>query len=114
MPPALVANKFIVYVAAIAIEPDITPVALFIVKPAGSLVAENSVGEFVAVIVYEKAVSVSIVRVVALVITGGGMHAQLQLFDVTGRKFAIAKPDLASHQNINRSFSVSRGIGADC
>jgi hypothetical protein len=55
VPPALVALMVTLYVPAVVGVPDIKPVLVFTVNPAGSPLALKLFGLLVAVIVYENA-----------------------------------------------------------
>ena len=72
VPPELVALMVTLYVPAVVGVPEINPVPVFTVKPAGSPVALKLVGLLVAVIWKEKATPTVPLAVVALVMTGGG------------------------------------------
>jgi hypothetical protein len=70
VPELFVALTVTLDVPAAVGVPEIKPVVVFIVRPAGKPEALKLVGEFVAVTWYEKAVPTFPLAVVALVITG--------------------------------------------
>ena len=70
VPPAFVAPNVTVEVLAVVGVPEIKPVAVLIVRPAGSPVALKLVGLLVATIWYVKATPTVPVALVALVMTG--------------------------------------------
>jgi hypothetical protein len=73
VPVAFVALSVTVEVPAAVGVPEINPLPVFTDSPAGNPVALKLVGEFVAMIWYEKAVPTVPLAVVPLVITGGAV-----------------------------------------